>query len=128
MLILLISTWLLVGRSSGASTTVGYVDQITAYAKGHLPDEAQRKAVLEVAKELKKAGSAEAKATIQAAKAIEKISKNRRATPAEFQDALSEIRGYSEELQAQVIRQRFKLKSELTREQWAVLHATAMVH
>ena len=128
MLILLITTWLLVGGSSGASATVGYVDQITAYAKGHLPDEAQRKAVLEVADQLKKAGSEEAKATTQAAKAIDKISMNRRATPPEFQDALSEMRGYSEELQAKVVQQRFKLKSELTREQWAVLHATAIVH
>ena len=128
MLILLITTWLLVGRSSGASETVGYVDQINAYAKGHLSDEAQRKAVLEVAEQLKKAGSEEAKATAQTAEAIDKISRNRRATPAEVQDALSEMRGYSEELQAKVIQQRAKLKSELTREQWAVLHATTLVH
>lgn len=128
MLILLVTTWLLVGRSSGGSETVGYVDQINAYAKGHLPDEAQRKAVLEVAKQLKKAGSEEAKATIKAAKSIEKVSMNRSTTPPEFQDALSEMRGYSEELQATVIQQRFKLKSELTRDQWAVLHATTTVH
>ena len=125
MLIALITAWLILGRvSSGSSATVGYVDRITSYAKGHLPDEAQRKAVLEAAEQLKKAGSKEAKGTSQAAKAINKTAMNRRATLAEFQDALSEMRGYSEELQATVLQQRSKLKSLLTREQWAVLHAT----
>lgn len=124
MLMFLFFTWLLEG-GSGSSATGGYVDQITTYANGHLPDDAQRKAVLAAAKELKKAGSEEAKAAAKAAKALAEVAKNRTARSEDFQSALSELRGYSIQLQANVVQQRSKLKSELTREQWGVLHATS---
>jgi hypothetical protein len=81
--------------------------------------------VLETAGELKKAGSNEAKAIAKAADAVVKIAGNREAKAQDFEVALSQIRGHSIELQNELVRQRFRLKSELTREQWAALHSTS---
>jgi hypothetical protein len=123
MLAALLTVWLLGGGVG--SSTAGYVDQVKSYAMTALTDEAQRKAVLETAGELKRAGSKEAKAIAKAADTVVKIAGNREAKAQDFKVALSQIRGHSIELQNELVRQRFRLKSELTREQWAALHSTS---
>jgi hypothetical protein len=121
MLVALLTAWLL-GGSFGSSPAVGYVDHLTSYAESRIADNTQRAAVLDVAKALRKAGSEEASASAKSASSVIKTAKRREATPDEFAAALSQIRDHSATLQKQLVQQRFRLKSTLTREQWNELH------
>jgi hypothetical protein len=118
----LLSIWLF-GGGSASSTTVGYVDQVIAYARNEIADEEQRSAVLATAKKLEMAGRTEVKATANATSAVARIAGNREATLQEYQSGFSQIRRSSLELQEELIRRRFELKAELTRQQWSALHA-----
>ena len=122
MLVGLLTIWLL-GDGASASMTVGYVDQLTAYAKAQIADPAQRKAVLDVAKALERAGIAEGKGAAEAGKAVVKITQNRSAKPQDIEAPLSRAAGYTIELQNELLQQRSRLKSQLTREQWVAMHA-----
>lgn len=125
MLIGLITAWLLVGGRSGSSLlTAAYVDQVTTYANAQINDKSQRAALLDAAKQLKRAGEEEARASAKAAGELVKIAKNRQAKSEDYDSALSQLRGYSIQLQQRAVQQRFQLKSKLTREQWVALHAT----
>ncbi len=123
MLIALVTAWLLTGGRSGSSTTAAFVDRVTTFANTQISDNEQRKAVLDIAGQLKKAGQAEADASAKAAARVVKISGNRAAKSEDFESALSQLRGYSIQLQRAAVVQRFALKSKLTREQWAALQS-----
>jgi hypothetical protein len=122
MLIALLSAWLL-GGGPGSSANSGYVDLVEHYATTQIEEKPRRQAVLATARKLESAGREEAKAADKAASALVKIAENRQAPPQEYEAVLSRIRGYSIHLQDELVKQRFRLKSELTREQWAALHA-----
>jgi hypothetical protein len=123
MLAALLTLWLF-GGGSAASPTVGYVDQVIEFARNEITDGGQRKAVLATAKELKKAGGNEAKLTAETARAVARIAGSRAATLQDYQLAFSPIHHSAQELQEELIRQRFGLKAQLTREQWSTLHAS----
>ena len=123
MLIALLATWLLVGGRSGPSPTATFVDRVTTFANTQISDKEQRKAVFDIAGKLKKAGKEEGRASTKAAAEVVKISRNREATSEDSESTLSQLRGYSIELQHTAVLQRFTLKSKLTREQWVALHS-----
>lgn len=123
MLVALLTVWLL-GGSVGSSATVAYVDRLTKYAETRISDESQRAALLDSAKALRQAGRDEARNSAKAASSMIKTARRREASPEEFEATLSQIRAHSLALQDQLVQQRFRLKSTLTREQWSELHGT----
>jgi TolA-binding protein len=72
-------------------------------------DEAQRDAVRETAKELKKTGQEEATAAAKLASAVIKTAGNREATARDYEAALLQMREHSTALQEELVQQRIRL-------------------
>ena len=124
MLIALL-VFLLSGGSSGTSPMIAYVDQAREHAKKEFTVEAQRKAVLDTLDDMKKVQGEFIEVEEKAAKTLIKLAVNRDSKPADFQPTIVALRTDAMETQEKLIRLRFRLKSQMTREQWAAVHQLA---
>lgn len=123
MLIALVALWL--SGSSGSMPMTAYLDHAREYAKKEITVKAQRDAVLDTLDDMKKAQDEFHKAEEKAVKAVTKLADNRDSKPADFQPAFAALRADSAESQEKLLQLRFRLTSNLTREQWAAVHAAA---
>lgn len=108
--------------SSGSSPMTAYLDHAREHAEKEFKDRAQREAVLDTLDHMKKAQVEFIEIEEKAAKALIRLAENRDSKPADFQSMIAALRTESVETQAKLVQLRIRLKSQVSREQWAMLH------
>ena len=116
---------LLLYGSSGSSPMTAYLDRARGHAEKEFKDKVQREAVLDTLDDMKKAQVEFIEVEEKAATTLIKLAENRDSKPADFQPAIAALRAESAEAQGKLVQLRVRLKSQVTREQWAVLHPAA---
>jgi hypothetical protein len=111
--------------SSGSSPMTSYLDHAREHAEKEFKDKAHREAVLDTLDDMKKAQVEFIEVEEKAAKTLIELAENRDSKPAEFQSAIAALRTEAAETQGKLVQLRIRLKSQVTREQWAVLHPAA---
>ena len=111
--------------SSGSSPMTAYLDHAREHAEKEFKDKVQREAVLDTLGGMKKAQVEFIEVEEKAAKTLIELAENRDSKPAEFQSVIAALRTESAETQGKLVQLRIRLKSQMTREQWAALHPAA---
>ena len=112
--------------SSGSSPMTAYLDHAREHAEKEFKDKVQREAVLDTLEGMKKAQVAFIGTEEKAAKTLIKLAENRDSKLADFQPAIVALRIDAAETQEKLVQLRIRLKSQVTREQWAGLHPAAV--
>jgi hypothetical protein len=112
----------LTGGSAGTLALTEWLDHGADYAKKEIADPVKRRDLLAVMDEMKDRHEVLRKAEEKATREIHKLAERRESRAADFQPALSAYRAEIEPLQTELLDLRFKLASQLTREQWAAAH------
>ncbi|HZF18069.1 MAG TPA: hypothetical protein VE008_00025 [Burkholderiales bacterium] len=111
--------------SSGSSPMTAYLDHAREHAEKEFKDKAQREAVLDTLEDMKKAQVEFIEVEKKAAKTLIELAENRDSKPADFQSVIAALRTEAAETQGKLMQLRIRLKSQVTREQWAGLHPAA---
>jgi hypothetical protein len=112
---------LLTGGGVGTPLT-DYLKQTTVYAK-QLIDEKQRKAVLATVEEMEETQKALIEAATKTSKQLAGLADSRSPQSGQVRPVLASYVREETVLRDKLLQQRFRLKSQLTREQWAAAHA-----
>ena len=111
--------------SSGSSPMTAYLDHAREHAQKEFKDKAQREAVLHTLDDMKKAQVGFIEVEDKAAKTLIELAENRDSKPADLRSVIAALRTESAETQGKLVQLRIRLKSQVTREQWAMLHPAA---
>jgi hypothetical protein len=111
--------------SSGSSPMTAYLDHAREQAEKEFKDKAQREAVVDTLDGMKKAQVEFIEVEEKAAKTLIELAENRDSKPADFQSVIAALRTDAAESQGKLVQLRLRLKSQVTREQWAGLHPAA---
>ena len=112
----------LVGGSGGTLPLTEWLDHGKEYAKKEIADPAQRREVLATMDEMKDRQKDLYKAEEKAVRAIDKLAASRTSRSADFEPALAGYRAETEAPQEQLLDLRFRLRTQVTREQWMAAH------
>jgi co-chaperonin GroES (HSP10) len=99
-----------------------YLDHAREHAQKEFKDKVQREAVLETLDGMKKAQVEFIEVEEKAAKTLIELAENRSSKPADFQSVIAALRTDAAQTQGKLVQLRIRLKSQVTREQWAGLH------
>jgi hypothetical protein len=112
----------LTGGGAGTLPLVEWLDHGEAYVKMEIADPVKRWDLLAAMHEMQDRHQDLVQAEKKAAKAIHRLAESRQSRSADFQPTLAALRAESETAQDQLVALRFRLKDQVTREQWAAAH------